>query len=30
MGMVYDMLIEKSNDHADYPALATQDDCDNF
>ena len=26
MGMVYDMLIVKGNDHEDYPYKATQDD----
>lgn len=26
MGMVYDLLIERSNDHEEYPKLATQDD----
>ncbi len=26
MGMVYDMLIEKGNDHENYPYKATQDD----
>lgn len=30
MGMVYDMLTEKSNDYEKYPVLATQDDFDNF
>lgn len=26
MGMIYDMLIEKENDHEKYPYKATQDD----
>lgn len=26
MGMVYDMLIEKANDHEQYPYKATQED----
>lgn len=26
MGMIYDMLIEKANDHENYPIKATQDD----
>lgn len=26
MGMIYDMLIEKENDHEKYPIKATQDD----
>lgn len=26
MGMVYDMLIEKANDHEEYPYKGTQDD----
>lgn len=26
MGMIYDMLTEKSNDHEKYPIKATQDD----
>lgn len=30
MGMVTDMLIEKSNDQHEYPVLATQDDFDAF
>lgn len=30
MGMVYDMLVEKSNDHEDYPYKATQEDIDAF
>ena len=30
MGMIYDMLTEKSNDQEKYPYLATQDDFDNF
>lgn len=30
IGMVYDMLIEKSNDKAEYPYQATQDDIDKF
>lgn len=28
MGMVYDMLIERSNDHEEYPYKATQEDID--
>lgn len=28
MGMVFDMLIEQSNDHAKYPYKATQADID--
>lgn len=28
MGMVYDMLIEQSNDHEQYPYKATQADID--
>lgn len=28
IGMVYDMLIEQSNDTHDYPTLATQEDMD--
>lgn len=30
MGMVYDMLIERSNDNEKYPYIATQDDIDRF
>lgn len=30
MGMVYDMLTEKANDHEKYPVLATQEDFDSF
>ena len=30
MGMVYDMLIEQSNDHEQYPVRATQEDIDYF
>lgn len=30
MGMVYDMLTEKANDHEKYPVLATQEDFDRF
>lgn len=30
MGMVYDMLTEKANDHEKYPVLATQEDYDRF
>lgn len=30
MGMVYDLLIERANDHETYPALASQDDFDKF
>lgn len=30
MGMVYDMLTERSNDHVDYPELASQTDFDRF
>lgn len=30
MGMVYDLLTEKSNDQEKYPYLATQEDFDNF
>lgn len=30
MGMVYDMLTERSNDHVDYPQLASQTDFDRF
>lgn len=30
MGMVYDMLTEKANDHEKYPVLGTQEDYDNF
>ena len=30
MGMVYDMLIEKSNDNEEYPYKATQEDIDAF
>lgn len=30
MGMVYDMLIEKGNDHETYPYIATQDDIKRF
>ena len=29
-GMVTDMMIEKDNDHHEYPTLATQEDFDNF
>lgn len=30
VGMVYDLLAERANDHEDYPFLATQDDFDKF
>lgn len=30
MGMVFDMLIEQSNDHEQYPVRATQEDIDYF
>lgn len=30
MGMVYDMLTEKANDHEKYPVLSTQEDYDRF
>ncbi len=30
MGMVYDMLIEKANDHEQYSYRATQEDFDRF
>lgn len=30
MGMVYDLLTEKSNDYEKYPVMATQEDFDNF
>lgn len=30
MGMVYDMLIEKANDHEKYNYKATQDDIEKF
>lgn len=30
VGMVYDLLTEKANDHEKYPTRATQDDFDNF
>ena len=30
MGMVYDMLIEKTNDKEEYPFLAMQEDIDAF
>ena len=30
MGMVYDMLIEKSNDNEKYPIKATQEDIKRF
>lgn len=30
MGMVYDMLIERANDHEKYPYKATQEDITNF
>lgn len=30
MGMVYDMLIERGNDHEKYPDMATQEDFDSF
>ena len=30
MGMIYDMLIEKENDHEKYPYKATQEDIDKF
>ena len=30
MGMVYDMIIEKSNDHEKYPYKATQEDIQRF
>lgn len=30
MGMVYDMLIEKANDHEQYSYHATQEDFDRF
>lgn len=28
IGIVYDLFIESSNDHYDYPYIATQDDID--
>lgn len=30
MGMVYDMLVERANDHEKYPVRATQEDFDAF
>ena len=30
IGMVYDLLTEKGNDHEKYPYKATQEDFDNF
>ncbi len=30
IGMVYDMLIERANDHEKYPRLAAQEDFDQF
>lgn len=30
MGMVYDLLIEQSNDEVDYPYKATQEDIEAF
>lgn len=30
MGMVYDLLTEKANDHEEYPYMATQEDYDKF
>lgn len=30
MGMVYDLLIERGNDHEEYPDMATQEDFDAF
>ena len=30
MGMVYDMLIERANDHEQYSIRATQEDVDRF
>ena len=30
MGMVYDMLIERANDHEQYSYRATQEDLDRF
>lgn len=30
IGMINDMYIEAQNDNADYAAVATQEDCDNF
>lgn len=30
VGMVYDMMIEKANDDAEYDTIATQADFDNF
>lgn len=30
MGMVYDMLIERANDHEQYSIRATQEDLDRF
>lgn len=30
IGMIYDMLVEKSNDYEDYPLKATQEDINNF
>ena len=30
IGMVYDMLIERANDHEKYPYKATQEDITNF
>ena len=30
MGMVYDLLTERANDHEKYPFMATQDDFDKF
>lgn len=30
MGMIYDLLTEKANDHEEYPYQATQEDYDKF
>ena len=30
VGMIYDMMIEKANDDAEYDKIATQADFDNF
>ena len=30
MGMVYDLYIEKANDHVEYPYKATQEDIEAF
>lgn len=30
MGMVYDLLTERANDHENYPVMASQDDFDTF